>query len=459
MKIKLLALAVALLFVIPFSLGLTINPLEHRIPNPEFSREYQLVLTVINQEASDHNIELVLSPESEYLDSLIKDIDPQEFFLAANSKKNVKLAIEIPNSISPEEHVMTLQAKSNDLTLASFRLFIEVPGEQKLSSELKSFSVNNASFSEPLFFSFEIANTGNINVKGTPKVRILDKTGELVYEINPENEYLILPGTSSNLSIMYTDSVPMGDYEIEGYFEYEGKTTKTITKSLIVSTGNSDEINIKTISPEEMLYTSVNIDNPSGGIIFYKIFYQVKNTDISGTKEGKLEREYNLVELEADTTELNEGDYTLLLDISYGRALEKHEEEQLPFRIKKEKANILNLIASWAVRVLFVMLLLFVLYVVGFLAYSNRNLFSELCSKVRSRAILRKRGADSISAKGASKKDARDFSHLERISAQISKISKKYDNHEDRLRKLSRDINVFTQEINQFLRARRENDV
>ncbi len=460
MNTKLIALAVALLITVPICFGLTINPLEHRIPNPEFSREYQLVLTIINQEATDHDIELVLSPESEYLDSLIKDIQPQEFSLAANSKKNVKLAVEISNSISPEAHVLTLQAKSNDITLASFRLFIEVPGEQKLRSELKSFSVNNASFSEPLFFSFIIKNTGNVNVRGTPRIRLLDEESHLLDEINPENEYLILPGSSSNLSIMYTDSIPPGKYLIEGFFEYAGQTTRKLSNRISVSEPGRENINLKTIAPEEKLYTSVNIENPTGGIIFYKIHYQVKNTDITGTKEGKLEREYNLVELEVDTTELNEGDYRLLMDVSYGRALEKHEEKQLAFRIKKEKSDILNLIAAWSVRILFVMLVLFVLYIIGFVAFSHRNIISEISSKARVFSHKKKiKNAGKAAAKSSSKKDARDFRHLDRISAQISGISKRYDNHEDKLRKLSREINVFTQDINQFLRARRENDL
>lgn len=326
---------VSFLIVVPMSLGLlTINPQKYEIDDVEFNKTYNIMITPINPDTNQYDVQIIVNKESEYLFDNI-NIEPTHFSIGPNDKENIKLGLDIPEGLSPEEHILYLDFLSGTTALGRFKLSFTVPGVKH--EDLVVTDVNTWNQDSLVYFDFKLKNNGNVIARASPYIQIskdsvLDSFGE-------ESTLIIMPGEEYNLSLMYdTTNLAPGEYSFDARFRYNDLETNHTTGTFFATRDVEDAISDTIYAePGEIISINRTIFNPGEGLTFYRISYSVEGTDIQGTIEGQMQEQSKEVLIDIDMQGLG-GEYTIRVQTEYGRNLELYEETSIGLFVEKKSS-------------------------------------------------------------------------------------------------------------------------
>lgn len=414
MGIKLRFWIVIVLLAVPISSAImTINPQKYEIKDIEFNKTYNIVLTAINPDSSIFDVKSMLNKDSGYLSDYVK-IDPMQFRLQPNDKKNIRLSLTVPNTLSPEEHILNIDFVSAEHDLGKFRLSFTVPGEKIENLVLEKASASDASDQDLIYFDLELNNKGNVIARGSPIVEIYHN-GQSIASLGKESSIMIMPGQRYNISLMYdTSNIQPGIYSFNASFSYNGLETASKEGNFTVMNKDKDDsyYEIKKINPGEPLKLTIALENPTEKLSFYSIEYNLFEQGIGDTVEGEMQSSEKQVELNIDTSELQPGSYDLDLVIKTGRNLENIEERKIMVQVSSKKSLVLPGIA---------LLLAFF----GVAIYVARPYMSN--RKAKKAAYLQ---------------------------YEISSLGRKFASTEQSLQQMTQEINKFIHASNEWLRSK-----
>jgi hypothetical protein len=316
-----MGLVVILLALAPVYGLVTVNPQKYEIRSLEFNKTYNVIVTLINQDAFPYDVQAVVGRESDYLSDYVK-LEPTHFTLAALEKKNMKLALSVPSTLSPEEHIFTLQFLAANQELGTFTLTFVVPGEKVEDLVVEQVALSRER--DLAYFDFALSNAGNVIARGSPIVE-LSRGDEKMATFGQESTIIVLPDQRYNLTLIYdTSSMQSGAYSYKAYVRYNQKDSNIRTGEFViekkVAAGESAQM---TAAVGEMVTIPVTIQNPSEKLSFYRI-----SSTIGGKEqvlEGQLQERSKEVAVLIDTTEMDSGTYPVELYIRSGRNLEDSE--------------------------------------------------------------------------------------------------------------------------------------
>ncbi len=413
MGAKLWILIVSVILAVPIvNAAMTINPINYEINDLSFNKTYNIVITAINPDSSIFDVRVAISQDSAYLSDYV-DIDPAQFRLEPNDKKNIRLSLTVPSDLPPGEHILRLDFISAEHVLGSFKLSFTVPGEKIEDLVLERASATNATDDRLVYFDFALSNKGNVIAKGSPAVEIYSGQ-ELVDSLGEESSILIMPGDTYNFSMMYdTTNILPGLYTYKAWFGYNGLKTDVKQGSFMVmgkkEGGSYSET--REVPEGEMLTLDIPLENPEGMLSFYSIQYNMFDQGIGDTVEGEMQGKEKNVGLSIDTSALDPGSYPLDIVIRTGRNLENSREERVLVEVKSKR----NLLIP-GIALLFAFMVAAVFIARPFL--SSRK---------------EKRAA---------------YLHFE-----ITGLGKRFASTEESLKHMTQDINSFIHTSNEWLRA------
>lgn len=413
---KKLSLLLVLVLFVPMSLALTINPTDYNIKDPEFNKEYNVVITVINTKTSTYDVTAHIDRESMYLKEYV-NIEPRELTLKPNEKKNIELGLTIPDNITPQEHNLIINFRALSRRVGSFSLDFEVEGEQKQDMKLKDVRVDARDTETPVYFKLTTENQGNIITEVTPVVE-LHKDGELVDTLGEKSKMQVMPSKVKNLSIMYDPSnIERGGlYSFKAYLKYNNQTTSSVDKTFNLNKVEKEGgKTVLTSKKGKFLELPVNIESSKDGVSFYKIEANIPGTDISAVKEGSLDKQKKEIILKMDTRELDIGEYNLNVKKSKGENLEQVEETGYRLKVEEKRNFWVYLLIPFALAI--ALLVIF---------YRNKIEVDRLVPDFSTRKI-------------------------KKLEKDISSVSKNFEQMEANISSLGNEINRFINEANQWL--------
>lgn len=406
-------LLILFILFIPISSAINVNPSDYTIDNPEINKKYNVIITLINTDINTYDIEASLSDESAYLKEHV-NIEPSDVSLKANDKKNVKLSFTVPENISPQNHTIQIDFKSSDQTVANFKLFFEIKGNQEYSIDLDDVSVNAKDTQSPVHFTLQAENTGNTITQAMPIVNVF-KDDDLIKTLGNKSRIRLMPSENKNLSLLFDPSNinEQGDYNYEAYFAYADDKTESIKgKFHLNKVKRETNKKLMEIKKGSKLKFPVKIDNPSDSFSFYRIDAKIDGTNISRTLEGSINNASKVVNLELNTNSLEDGSYPLVLKIAKGKELE--DLTQRKYTLVISSSNKLWLIAPAAFLIAFLIIFL----KRDWLPLSVFNL-----EKIKIKSIKR----------------------------QLKGVDKKYDKIEKDIVKMGKEVNKFIENTNNWL--------
>mgnify|MGYP006286665055 CR=1 FL=1 len=289
--------------------------------------------------AGIYDIRPVLARDSEYLSEHVS-FRPESFRLEPNEKQNIDLEITVPDDISPEEHILTVNFLSVDTRLGSFQAKFSVPGER--ISELRLDSVDAHVSDELIYFDFALQNTGNVIARGSPSVEIY--SGEmLVDSLGEESNVMVLPDKGYNFSLMYDSAnAEPGTYTYKASFVYDSKETVTAEGDFTVKKTEHDEGPAQTVmaSQGEKARIIEPVDGEEDGISFYRIEYEILGQRIEGSAEGQVGSSGKDVAVHIDSKDLAQGSYDMAVRIYSGDELENIREKRYVLKIRDRMSMI-----------------------------------------------------------------------------------------------------------------------
>jgi hypothetical protein len=401
-----IGIALVLLAIAPALAMVTVNPQKYEIKSLEFNRTYNVIVTLINQDAFPYEVQVVVGKNAYYLASAVQ-IEPTHFRLAANEKENVKLALVIPDNLSPEEHTLTLQFLAANQELGIFTLSFNVPGEQMENLVINKVDVTRSD--EIAYFNFDLSNAGNVIARGSPIIE-LSRDQEIVHSFGQESSILVLPREHYNLSLMYdTTATQPGAYTYKAYVRYNDMDSNIKTGDFVIEQVTPpDEAEAIHASVGDVITIPVLIQNQGGKLSFYRIAYTVDG--IEYVVEGPLQESSKEVPITIDTSALTDGTHPVMILVKSGRNLESSQSRSLNVVLGR-RFNLLYLAPIPAIGLVIALALL---------------LRPHLVSRRRHRSFV----------------------------DEVSVISDDYDRLEQSLKGLSKDIHVFIDESNHWLAAR-----
>jgi len=327
---------VVFLLVLPMCLGaMIINPLKYEITDVEFNKTYNIVITALNPDTAHYDVQVMVNKASYYLLDNVQ-IEPMHFIIGPNDKENLKLAISIPNTLSPEEHELYLDFITANHELGKFKLSFIVPGEK--DEDIVVNRIIAEKLGDLIYFNFDLTNNGNVIAKGSPIVEIYDET-EMLESFGEESTIMIMPGDSYNLSLMYdTSSLIPGKYKYIGKFRYNDLETNYTEGDFSVEKKKESEYKrVESVYEGDNLIVNLTMKNPSGDLSFYKIQYNIFDQGIGDTLEGPIQGRQKNLDMDIDTSKLAKGNYELEINIMTGRELEDIETKIIYLKVKSKK--------------------------------------------------------------------------------------------------------------------------
>jgi len=327
---------VVFLLVLPMCLGaMIINPLKYEITDVEFNKTYNIVITALNPDTAHYDVQVMVNKASYYLLDNVQ-IEPMHFIIGPNDKENLKLAISIPNTLSPEEHELYLDFITANHELGKFKLSFIVPGEK--DEDIVVNRIIAEKLGDLIYFNFDLTNNGNVIAKGSPIVEIYDET-EMLEIFGEESTIMIMPGDSYNLSLMYdTSSLIPGKYKYIGKFRYNDLETNYTEGDFSVEKKKESEYKrVESVYEGDNLIVNLTMKNPSGDLSFYKIQYNIFDQGIGDTLEGPIQGRQKNLDMDIDTSKLAKGNYELEINIMTGRELEDIETKIIYLKVKSKK--------------------------------------------------------------------------------------------------------------------------
>lgn len=395
--------------------AITISPLEYDINELEFDKTYTFVLTVINDESSEETVTMIVDPESYYLDDYIS-MTPSSFQMKADEKKNVKISLNVPSSLSPEQHLLKVRPFVQGKRTPVFIVKFTVPGEQYHDLEINEVEIDDVTPDESLFFDLKLENEGNVIARGAPVIKIYDND-RVVDTIGERSKIMIMPLDTYNFSVMYDPrDLDLGDYRAEIYIDYNNRKTETIRKEFSIVTVKDimeqENVDSKTIDIGDTVDVTVFLqyEQPSD----YRLDAKVKEEpSITASDKGTISPgRVNEIGFTLDTSDLEAGEYTIEALIEYG------EGEKLE---KSIKLTVRDKAAFYRNVMIFATLAIGIAYAISF-------------------AVLR----------------SKDSSRLKRLNKRLIRTRKKYDDVEHQTKQLIKDITAFVDSSNQYLREKGE---
>jgi len=329
MKLPLLVVIMLILLAVPIFAVMTINPQKYQISDIEFNKTYNVIITAINPDTSLFDVQVMINKDSYYLLDHIK-IEPTNFRINPNDKKNIKLSVTVPPDLSPEEHILFLDFLSANYELGKFKLSFEVPGTKRESLEV--IKIDSDEEAEVIYFNFQLLNSGNVIIRGSPIIEILHGS-TLIETFGQESQIMIMPKDEYNLSIMFDKTaLSVGDYKYVAKFRYNDVESNYTDGSFSVTKKSrtaTEKISVK--SGENLAY-ELNIKNPTSELSFYKITYVLNNQE--EIIEGQIQGQSKDVILDIETGKLRSGTYSLAMTIEHGRRLENSETKDIEIQVR-----------------------------------------------------------------------------------------------------------------------------
>jgi len=316
---------------------MTINPQKYEITKVEFNKTYPIIITAINPDSTLYDVQIMVNKDSYYLYKDIK-IEPTQFQIQPNDKKNIMLSITIPNTISPEEHELYLDFISGRTNLGKFKLSFKVPGEKNEKLVIYDADANMPEHEKNIYFNFKLKNDGNVIVHANPIIEIIEN-GEVIQTFGQESNIMILPGDDYNLTLLY-DRINLlpGDYSFRAKFQYNDLETEPVTGDFTIKEENQQDYDyVIDQKKDEPIIIDLKLDNPNEELSFYKIEYNIYEKGIHNMLEGQTQTRNKKITLEIPTEGLASGSYIVDIKISQGRELEKTENKKVLVVIKDEK--------------------------------------------------------------------------------------------------------------------------
>ncbi|MGM5488140.1 MAG: hypothetical protein ACQESG_04285, partial [Nanobdellota archaeon] len=159
-----------------------------------YEGEQTHVITYLNDGPKAENIVLEISDDTDYLEDHV-NIEPYQFVLEPNQKKNVKILTNFPRNLSPERHWLKIATENCE----DFVLSFDVDGIAQPNLILSGISLSDTN---PLAIEIELENTGNVIARTKPLIEVYNDTSKqdtIIYE----SELMIMPFSSEVVSLMY----------------------------------------------------------------------------------------------------------------------------------------------------------------------------------------------------------------------------------------------------------------
>lgn len=150
-------------------------------------------------------------------------IDEPDFILQPKTNRTVDYTIKAPKGAEPGGHYATIffqplvpeQALSPQNLYIVGRIgalvFLTVPGDIRQEAKIKELTVPSFSQFGPAIINLKISNTGNIQIRPTGKVEVLDFRGQVVFS-KALNEGLVIPGTTKTYEFEFGNKGTVGQF-------------------------------------------------------------------------------------------------------------------------------------------------------------------------------------------------------------------------------------------------------
>lgn len=152
-------------------------------------------------------------------------VEDKNLTLAQGETREIRFTVKVPQNAEPGGHygaVFFAPAPDKGQVSVVQRLgvlvLVEVPGEAKVSANLEKFEIGTASGSKfeaksefttfPVSFSARLKNDGNVHVKPTGKIELVDESGEVLKNVGKES--LVSP-QGAFVGEKLVDYVPVND--------------------------------------------------------------------------------------------------------------------------------------------------------------------------------------------------------------------------------------------------------
>lgn len=339
---KSFAVVVLFLLVLPMAFSITINPLEYKIDSPQKGKDYAIIVTLINPDVSSYQVNTEIPLESVYMKNNIK-ISPETIILEPNQKKNIKLNVNIPNDITPQDHAIYVDFKTLDQRIGRFKLKFNIDGEKSEEVIIKSVEAKGIDTDTAVEFKISIENKGNVITDVTPNIKIVKGEGNFE-SFGREAKIKVMPKSTQNLTLLYPAEkiTRSGQHEYEAYAEFSGKESNHVTGTFFVQEVQINEKKEFTIKKGETFKYPVKIVNDNDKFTFYKVEYSIPQADIRNVYQGDLRVPEKEIMLEVDTNSIRRGDYDLIIKTYTGTKLQNLKKEEIVIKIKSD-INYLNM--------------------------------------------------------------------------------------------------------------------
>jgi hypothetical protein len=209
--------------------GIKVYPTKTDLGEDYYNKQ-TLVLTLLNDEPGTKEVNIYLSPDSQYLAKYVK-FEKTNVVLKTNSKYNLQMDIYFEKDMSPEKHVFEVIALTDDFEEAKSTFEFTVPGVANPNLNIDNMEVEDIFYEDSVYLHINLNNSGNVIARAKPKILIFNSTDK-VGELNYQENIMIMPEETYNLSLMYdTSNFPVGKYQVEILMNYNGNlTTNSVTK-------------------------------------------------------------------------------------------------------------------------------------------------------------------------------------------------------------------------------------
>lgn len=195
------------------------------------------VQKMIPQEEINDNQENIFSSESWI------NIEPKEFILKPQERKEIKINIKIPKNAEPGGHYATIlfeplipqtsSTKSVGIaTKVGILAFLVVKGDIVENCEIISFNTKKFWLSIPINLEITLKNTGNIHLLPRGKIVIRNLRKKII-TVLPLNNNMVLPQTSKPINIEWTKNNIFGRYTAELELNYGSENQSLKSNSIV----------------------------------------------------------------------------------------------------------------------------------------------------------------------------------------------------------------------------------
>lgn len=192
----------------------------------DYSKKQTMVLTVLNDGPETEEVTMMVDPYSYYLSDYVL-IEPREFKIAPNSRRNIEVTLSMPSSLSPERHTLGIMPVTSRVKGQAAEFYFTVPGEAVHDLRILGIKTQNITAGSPIVLDIELGNFGNVIARARPIIEIFNISG-IVGVVDYKSVIMVMPYERYNLSIRHEVSSPSeGEYRVAASFAYDSDRLKT----------------------------------------------------------------------------------------------------------------------------------------------------------------------------------------------------------------------------------------